>query len=249
MLKKLLTSPELELLNPRVDTQFNNAGLFGQSDKITNYIHRFKGGELINNEAELGNSIFVIFEGWVSLFKSLPNGQMQIIDFGLPGDHFDLSSADGVTAVIGLQTITEASVAIIPHDVWAALVQSSPQLAQVSEGGAAAIRSRIAERMLRLGRGTAEERLAYTFLELGVRSGAMQGSRPNSFHLPLTQQQIGDFMGLTSVHVCRTMRRMVREGIITTRNHIDIDVLEVATMEEVAGISVETLAQEILLST
>ena len=188
----------------------NESFLLDQSglyDRPKGFSQRFGSGQLIKNETDLTASLFIILDGWVSLMKSLPNGQTQIIDFGLPGDLFDLSSADGITAVIGLEAITDTTIAVLPHEDWLALHQSSAEFANILGVEAAAIRSRIAERMLRLGRGSAEERLAYAFLELGIRSGAMIGNKPRRFSLPLTQQQIGDFMGLTSVHVCRTMRR------------------------------------------
>ena len=222
---------------------------YSLDSRFQKFAHRYRISQLIQSDADLTGSLFVILEGWVSLSKSLPNGQTQIIDFGLPGDLFDLTSADGVTAVIGLEAITDTTIAVLPREYWSALHQTSAEFAKILEFEAAAIRSRIAERMLRLGRGSAEERLAYAFLELGIRSGAMVGNKPRCFSLPLTQQQIGDFMGLTSVHVCRTMRRLVRDELITSEGHININVINVPAIENLAGITVDTLEQEIMFHT
>ena len=207
----------------------------------------FEAGNLLKVEADESHSIYVMLKGWAASSKSLSEGQTQIIDFSLPGDFSNLLSADGKTAAIGFEVITDATtIAVVPLEEWWRLEKSLPQFSKVSQTGAAATRSRIAERVLRLGRCSAEERLAYAFLELGVRTGAMLDGNINCFHLPITQQQLGDFMGLTSVHVCRTLRRMARHGLISTADHIDLCVLDVAALEELAGISIDALARKII---
>lgn len=207
----------------------------------------YKAGSLVKIEADESQSIYVVMEGWASISKSLSEGQTQIIDFGLPGDFFDLTSVDGKTVAIGLEVITECSIAAVPVTDWIAFEQSAPEFAKVNLMEAAAIRTRVAERMLRLGRGKAEERLAYALLELGIRTGAMHDDKIECYHMPVTQQQLGEFMGLTSVHVCRTLRRMERQGFLKTSDHIDLCICDQAALEDLAGISTETLAQAIHL--
>lgn len=212
---------------------------------LAGHEHHYDAGSVLKCETDESQSIFVMLRGWAALSKSLPEGQTQIIDFSMPGDFFNLASADGKTAVIGFEAITDATVAIVPIKEWIELEKHFPQMAQVVQKQAAATRSRISERMLRLGRGNAEERLAYAFLELGIRTGSLHDDTIECFHMPITQQQLGNFMGLTSVHVCRTLRRMVRNGFISTSDHIDLCVLDTAALEDLAGISSATLAQEI----
>jgi CRP-like cAMP-binding protein len=207
---------------------------------------RLPAGGVLIYEADECKSIYLVQKGWVSLSKSLPEGQTQIIDFGLPCDFFDLTSADGRTAVFSLEAVTGTVVAAVPVEEWSALTRDRPEMGQLVRKQAAAIRSRIAERMLRLGRGSAEERLAYAFLELGVRSGKLSHDRIQCFHLPLTQKQLGDFVGLTPVHVCRTLRRMVRQGLISVSGHINIGVLDPVAFIDMAGISISSLEQEIM---
>ncbi|MFT4784012.1 MAG: CRP/FNR family transcriptional regulator [Paracoccaceae bacterium] len=203
-------------------------------------------GRHLVNEADEVRGLHVILEGWAVLYKSLPEGQRQIIDIAVPGNFFNLSSADGHTAVIGLETVTTALIAAVPFKQWARLEATLPQVARVVQKEAGATRSRISERMLRLGRGSAEERLAYAFLELGVRTGAMRDDTIRSCQIPVTQSHLGDFMGLTSVHVCRTLRRMKRDGVMASSNHIDLCKFDVAALEYLAGISVSELAREIM---
>lgn len=212
---------------------------------LTAHSRHFEAGRLLKSDTDESHAIYVVMEGWVSISKSMPEGQTQIIDFGLPGDFFDLTSVDGATVAIGLETVTAATIAAVPVAEWQALERVVPQLAQVNQIEAAAIRSRIAERMLRLGRGKAEERLAYAFLELGIRTGAFHDDKIDCYYMPITQQQIGEFMGLTAVHVCRTLRRMARQGFVSTADHIDLCICDKAALEDLAGITAETLAHEI----
>lgn len=213
---------------------------------IKTYERKFPPGSVLRSESDESHSIFLMLEGWGALSKSSPEGQAQIIDFSLPGNFFNLTSADGDTAVFSFDTITDAKVAVIPRDEWGALGKDNPQIAAAIGQEISATNARIGERMLRLGRGTAEERLAYAFLELGIRTGALFKNNRSDFHMPLTQQQIGDFMGLTPVHVCRTLRRMTRNEVLATDDHIDLHLLNVEAIEDLAGISVGRLSREIL---
>lgn len=213
---------------------------------LAGYERRFAAGTHIKFDGDGSHSIYIVLSGWAALAKSLPGGQTQIIDFGIPGDFYSLVSADGETASMAYDAVTDARIAVVPISDWVTLEKSMPALSIIRERAAAAVRSRIAERMLRLGRGTAEQRLAYAFLELAIRCGAVHDNKIDCFHIPLSQQRLGDFMGLTSVHISRTLRRMKRHGAIGTSDHIDLCIEDIANLEELAGISVASLAREIL---
>jgi CRP-like cAMP-binding protein len=206
----------------------------------------YPAGSHIKDETDQSASKYIRLEGWAAMTKSLPEGQTQIIDFRLPGDFTNLVSADGHTATIGFEAITDVTMAVVPMKDWAALEKSMPALSLIRERSAALIRSRIVERMLRLGRGNGEQRLAYAILELAVRCGAVQEGRIDCLSIPLTQQRLGDFMGLTSIHICRTLRRMIDQGLISKSDHLDICVLNLGALEALAGISVTALKRAIM---
>jgi CRP-like cAMP-binding protein len=111
---------------------------------------------------------------------------------------------------------------------------------------ASAARSRISERMLRLGKAPAETTIAYTLCELCLRSskrGLVEGAE---FHIPMTQQQLGDLCGLSAVHICRTLRRLERKGVLSVTDHMDIVVHDMETMAGIAEIDPEALRQAII---
>jgi CRP-like cAMP-binding protein len=203
-------------------------------------------GELLAMEGERSRAVICVLAGWLALGKSLSNGTRQIIDLGVPGDVLDPAASDGLSSALEIEALSDGSVALIPDAAWHGMKRDRPALHLAAAKIAAASQARRAQRMLRLGRGSAEMRLAYALLEICVRLSAVGATRDRRFHLPLTQQSLGDFAGLSSVHVCRTLRRMARRGLISVENHMDIRILDIDALAEIADIEPEALSREIL---
>jgi hypothetical protein len=70
------------------------------------------------------------------------------------------------------------------------------------------------DHVVRLGRQTAYERMAHLILELHWRSMLIGQADDQSFNLPLTQEILADFLGLSIVHVNRTLQQLRREHLI-----------------------------------
>jgi CRP-like cAMP-binding protein len=89
-------------------------------------------------------------------------------------------------------------------------------------------------------------RIAYSVMELYLRLrmiGKVDGLR---FRLPMTQQQLGEFTGLSSVQVCRTMRRLSDKNILSANGKMDIVISDIERLAQIAGVDLDTLANEIL---
>lgn len=215
--------------------------------EIGQQVNDVKAGTVLLLEGDESKSMLFVTNGWLSLSKSLADGRTQIIDLALPGDIVDPSSADGATTPFSVEALTPASIASIPFHRWEEMLGSEPDLRHRVHAFDAAEQARRAERMLRLGKGTAETRVAYALMELCVRLGC-PGLTDNTpmFHVPLTQQQIGDFIGLSSVHVCRTLRRMKRNRVVEMTGHMDLRILDPEAMADLAGVDAETLRSEII---
>lgn len=205
----------------------------------------FSAGHQLAFEGDNGAPVLWVKKGWLKLSKSLADGQTQIIDFILPGDIASPASADGLTAAVQVEAVTDVEVATLSEAEWEQMKRACPDVRRIAINLAAASQARISERMLRLGKGSAPMRIAYALLELCIRLRSIGLMDGDSVHLPLTQQQLGDFTGLSSVHVCRTLRRLVRNGVITTEDHLDIRILDLAALAEMAGIDVARLKHEI----
>lgn len=203
-------------------------------------------GQSLLIEGDETSSVFCLLSGWLSLSKCLPDGEIQIVDFALPGEIIETGAAIGSVAAVSIEALTDVSVAVVPLHAWLGMKRQRPDLAQIARDIRAAARARAAGRMLRLGRGRAEMRLAYALLEMNVRLEAIGQAQGGRFHMPLNQRVLGDFVGLSSVHVCRTLGQLVSKGILRMSGQMTIEILDRGVLAKMAGVDPEGLRREIL---
>ena len=203
-------------------------------------------GASLKTEADESQVRYFVIEGWLATSKLLPDGEQQILDFILPGESYDPTSADDKTSFVHVEALCDAVVVDIDVATWTRLLQEHPDLQQAERLRESAAQARQAERMLRLGRSSAETRIAYALIEFCMRLTAIHSTKDGAFHIPLGQKQLGDFTGLSSVHVCRTLRRMNRMGLITTREQMDIVIHDVHALAEIAKVDLGTLRHGII---
>lgn len=208
--------------------------------------HGVRAGSVLRMEGADSAGSYCVLTGWLAISKSMENGARQIIDVILPGEVMDPSSADGLTTSFQIEALSYATVAFIPRALWSRLRDTDPEIRHLETSTVAAALSRMSQRMLRLGKGTAESRIAYAMIELCMRLGAVGGGANDVCHLPLTQQDLGDFVGLSAVHVCRTLRRLSRTGVITVADHMDLTIHDIDALAAIAGVDPQRLRGEII---
>jgi len=198
---------------------------------------------------EATSSVLVVLDGWLSVSKSTEDGQQQIVDFVLPGEYFDPGSATSAQASVDLSALTQVKVAIVARSRWRDQVETRPDMQRALDRHASAAYARIAERLLRVGQSHAESRIAYALCELYLRTTDKGLVNGRAFHLPLTQQILGDFVGLSSVHVSRTLRRLRQRKVIETGDHMDVRVHDVDSLAEIAEVDLADLRARIIPQT
>lgn len=160
-----------------------------------------------------GDKLHILLAGWACRYKILQSGKRQITALVLPGDPCDL---DGI--LVGRQdssvsTLTDIQVAVVSRDALLSVGRKYPRLADLLLWLTTLDNAAMSERLASVGRRPARERVAHLLCELMLRLG-FQGSSGESYSLPLTQEAIGDTLGLTAVHVNRTLRSLRTEGTI-----------------------------------
>lgn len=85
-----------------------------------------------------------------------------------------------------------------------------------------------------LGKRDAAERLAHLICELFVRLGIAGSDRTDGFDLPLTQEELGDALGLTPVHVNRVLRHLREAGLMSFKNRT-VEIVDFPKLQKVAG--------------
>lgn len=176
---------------------------------------RFKPGQEILPIGQPCDSIYNLTSGWAFRYALLEDGRRQILDFILPGAVIGFRSVAGARASYGVQALTEATVCAIRHSALIELCRQLPDLGLRLAWLTARDRSLAYDHLTSVGRHSAHQRIAHLILELFVRYRAQwPGEQINDMYLPLTQEHVGDAVGLSSVHVNRVLRDLRAEGIV-----------------------------------
>jgi CRP/FNR family transcriptional regulator len=212
-------------------------------------VQTFRPGHGLVFEGAATHSVLCVLSGWLSLSKCLPGGEIQIVDVALPGEIIEVGAAGGAVSAVSIEAMSDASVAVMPAHTWEAMKLDRPDLGRISSSIRAAAKARLAERILRLGRGRAVMRIAYALLELNIRLEAIGQAQSGRFHLPMNQRVLGNFVGLTSVHVCRTLRQMVGDGLVRVEGHMSVEIRDIDALADLAGVELQVLKYQILAQT
>lgn len=156
----------------------------------------------------------LLLSGWACRYRDLPNGGRQILDLVLPGELIGFGRQSEPKALSAVMALTEVSVCPLPD------AQPGSGLAQAYEESASLSEAALLRQITRLGRLNALQRLADFLLELHERLLASDSAELGSFPFPLTQEALADVLGLTSVHVNRTLQVMRREGVLVLQGGV-----------------------------
>jgi CRP-like cAMP-binding protein len=170
--------------------------------------------EDVVKQGERFGKAYVMLDGWAIRHRTLPDGRRQVINFVLPGDFVGLYANLFQVADHTVTTLTPATVAAVELDAIVDMFRGFPKIAAAVAWSGAREESMIAERLLSLGRRTAFERMAHLLVELLRRLRSIGQAVDQQFILPVTQEILADALGLSLVHVNRTLRRLRESGLI-----------------------------------
>ena len=157
----------------------------------------------------------LVEEGLVARFDQLDDGRRQIISLHIPGDLVDLQSLLLPSAPNPLQAICPSSVVNIPHTALLKAIARRPNLGMALWRDTALDAATMTQAVVRVGRRDAYARLAHLICEMAVRYRRVGRLEGLSFKFPIRQEQLGDAVGLTSVHVNRMLRALRENGLVT----------------------------------
>jgi CRP-like cAMP-binding protein len=166
--------------------------------------------ELITEGAPLRER-FALLSGWACRQRILRDGRRQILGFLLPGDLIGMCRHANPIAATTIVAVTEVVTCPVPD------AGPGSGLSEAYARSAALEEQFFLAHIMRLGRLNAYERMADWLLETQDRLAAAGLSLGNEFPLPLTQEMLADALGLTSVHVNRTLKALRLDGLVTSR--------------------------------
>lgn len=160
------------------------------------------------------DAIMLLNEGWAARYLVRGNGRRQVANFILPGDFMCLNAIVLDHSDYDITAVTPISYSQFRIEDIIGLVERQPVLCAAILWCTSREEAILLEHLVSLGRRTAFERVAHLLIELWRRLQILGLTDGESFEMPLTQELIGDCLGLTSVHVNRMMRTMQAKKLI-----------------------------------
>ena len=177
-------------------------------------LEKVSAGTLMVREGRDTSECCLLVEGFACRHKTTSDGGRQIVSFHMRGDILDIQHLLLPLADHNVEAITEAIVAWIPAAEIRRLAWERPNIGEGLWRDTLIDASIFREWILNVGRRDARSRIAHMLCEFVTRGVAADLGPGDGFELPMTQEQIGDATGLTSVHVNRTLKALRDDGVI-----------------------------------
>lgn len=172
-------------------------------------------GKYIIREGDRATRCCVLLSGFAYRHKIANDGNRQIVSIHMAGDLIDLQNSILIIADHSVQALGNVEVAFINHRDILALAEARPAVARAFWKDTLVDGSIFREWIANVGRRDARTRTAYLLCEFALRQEAADLGERGSYWLPMTQEQLANALGLTPVHVNRTLQSIEAEGFIS----------------------------------
>ena len=178
-----------------------------QLESIARGAH-FAQRQAIFSQDERVDAVFNVTVGAARLYRLLPDGRRQVVGFAIPGDFLGLALAE--RSVYSVDALTHVEACRFSRDAFSHFLDSRPTLLRRLYEMAGHELSLAQEQMVIIGRRTAEERVVCFLVGLRKRWARINGNSV-TIPLPMTRQDIADFLGLTIETVSRAISKLARD--------------------------------------
>lgn len=168
----------------------------------------------IVQEGDRPEQCCLLIQGFGVRSKITEQGKRQILSVHIAGDIPDLQSLHLHVMDHDFRTLSECRVGFIAHEVIRGLTRARPMLAEALWRETLIDAAMFREWIVNVGRRNAAQRLAHFLLELGERLSGVGLSPEDHFHLPMTQIDLADALGLTPVHINRVLKELRGAGLV-----------------------------------
>lgn len=176
------------------------------------------GFELVR-EGEKLPDVHVLLSGFAVRSKLMHDGEEQFLGYLIPGDFCDLHVALLERMDHGIRTLSPSVVVDLPRDAILEAVSRRPELAKAFWWCSLLNEAILREWISNLGQKSASERLAHLFCEMHARLASIGlAHRDGSFAFPVTQLELGKTVGLSVVHVQRSLKALKEAGLLSFRS-------------------------------
>ncbi len=202
--------------------KFERRGRLGDEDRkallaLPHNVRRMAAGTHIIRDGDRPDFCSVLLSGFAFRHKITGEGGRQVIAIHMDGDFVDLQNSLLGVSDHNVQMLTDGDVAFVPRDAVRELALSNPAIGIAMWTDTMVDSSIFREWVVNVGRRDARSRIAHILCEFSLRLEAAGLAKDHRYELPMTQEQLADAVGLTSVHVNRVLRQLEEEGLIARR--------------------------------
>ena len=180
---------------------------------------------------------YTLYDGWMVLYQTTHTGKRQILRFSLPGDFIGFQANKAGKIMHSASALSNTTLCTYPRSRLKEMLSEQPVLATqlaIMESRDLALSQ---HHLMSAGRKDAHESIAFLLLELFHRSRQQMPQSfnvdDNSIDFPPTQEDIGDAIGLTNVHVNRIIRQFIRDGLIEC-HHKKLRIIDEEKLSQIA---------------
>ncbi|WP_456269165.1 Crp/Fnr family transcriptional regulator [Kushneria sp. AK178] len=177
--------------------------------------HHFSRGQTLARPGDTPESVDIVTEGWACRLKSAHDGSDQVIAFVLPGDLCDDLSPVPCRFDHGIRALSDIRITRLDRRRLLSQLTPDSGLAQGLAWASAVDRSIMGEWLLNVTRRPAVMRLAHLLCELFARCAIIGRTEGNSMYFPLTQVALSEALGLSPVHLNRSLQLLRRRKLIS----------------------------------
>jgi CRP/FNR family transcriptional regulator len=218
--------PEIEALLMR-----GEAALLAAMSPMPRPLQR---GEVLMQMEEAHEFVYAVDSGWLARSRTISDGRHQIIVIFLPGEFCGIKTIFMTRQPDAIEALTTATARRIHYQEVCTLAAKDFAVAMHLARQLAEDERHLHNWNVRLGQANAEERVAALLLELRNRLLRSGVEARENYILPLTQQQIADHVGLTTVHVNRVLRRFRELQMVSIQRGEVVFLKNVGALEELA---------------
>jgi CRP-like cAMP-binding protein len=231
-----MTHPQELILTPMVDklqrwrplSPEDQAALLALPFRVI----KFRAHEYFVREGDKPQNSCLILSGYAFRHKVAGNGGRQIFSIHMKGDLADLQNSLLGIADHNLQALTQVEAALIPVEAIEEIAFARPAVGRAMWYETLVEASIFREWTLNVGRRDARTRAAHMLCEFALRLETAGLGERRKYELPMTQEQLADALGLTSVHTNRTLMGLGEDGLIS-RTHRSVKIEDWPKLMEV----------------
>jgi CRP-like cAMP-binding protein len=171
-------------------------------------------GQIHSRQGERPRECHLVAEGFAMRHKIASGGRRQILSIDMAGDFVGLDQMFVSEADYNVQALSRCTVLALEREALRGLLDAHPALARALCVELVHQATIYREWLANLGARDPRTRIAHLLCEIGCRLEAAQLGSRLEYDLPITQEQLADAVGLSLIHVTRTLKALEREGLI-----------------------------------